>query len=86
MELTTMFATGAAVLTTGSFIPQALKTLKTRETKDISLWMYVFFSIGLILWEVYGIIIMEWPIILANGVTFMLVLPILVLKILNKEK
>ena len=85
METTTIFATIAAVLTTGSFIPQALKTIKTRQTKDISMWMYLLFSIGLISWEIYGIIVVSWPIILANGITFALVLPILILKILSKE-
>jgi MtN3 and saliva related transmembrane protein len=75
----------AAVSTTVSFLPQALKTLRTWQTKDISLWMYILFSLGLLLWEVYGFVLMNWPIILANGITFLLVLPILILKIINKD-
>jgi MtN3 and saliva related transmembrane protein len=86
MNNTTLVASLAAVLTTASFIPQALKTLKTRQTKDISLWMYLMFSVGVLLWEIYGIWVTEWPIILANGITFLLVLPILLLKIKNKEE
>jgi MtN3 and saliva related transmembrane protein len=47
--------------------------------------MYIIFSAGLLLWEAYGIIKMEWPIILANGITFLLVIPILILKITDNE-
>jgi MtN3 and saliva related transmembrane protein len=72
----------AATLTTVSFIPQALKIFRTRQTKDISLWMYISFVIGVSLWLVYGIIGHDWPIILANIVTLTLVIPILIFKII----
>lgn len=85
MDLVSVIGYSAAAITTAGFVPQAFKTLKTRQTKDISLWMYIIFSAGLLLWEAYGIIKMEWPIILANGITFLLVIPILILKITDNE-
>ena len=71
----------AALLTTVSFVPQAIQTIKTKQTKDISLGMYVCFTIGVLLWAVYGIIIGSLPIILANIVTFVLAVSILVMKL-----
>ena len=74
----------AATLKTVSFVPQAVKIFRTRQTKDISLWMYVAFVIGVTLWLVYGILGRQWPIILANIVTLTLVIPILIFKIIYK--
>jgi MtN3 and saliva related transmembrane protein len=74
----------AATMTTVGFVPQALKIFKTRQTKDISLWMYVLFGTGVTMWLIYGIIKHDWPIILANLVTLMLVIPILIFKIIYK--
>ncbi|MBN2279303.1 MAG: SemiSWEET transporter [Candidatus Marinimicrobia bacterium] len=74
----------AAILTTSAFIPQALKTIKTRQTKDLSLTMYIAFSSGLFLWFLYGIFLKDLPIILANGITLIFCLIILVLKIRHK--
>lgn len=59
----------AATLTTVSFVPQVLKTLRTRDTRSISLGMYALFSLGVALWLVYGVLIDAWPVILANAVT-----------------
>jgi len=56
----------AGICTTGSFIPQMIKILKTKHTKDISLIMYVVFTVGIVLWLVYGVLIMEIPVIVAN--------------------
>ncbi len=71
----------AAVLTTSSFVPQALQILRTRETKDISLAMYVAFSAGVALWVVYGLANRSWPLLLANVVTLALALSILFMKL-----
>lgn len=71
----------AAGLTTFSFLPQALKTLKSKHTKDISLGMYAMFTTGIGLWLVYGLLLMDWPIILANIVTLALAGVILILKL-----
>jgi MtN3 and saliva related transmembrane protein len=72
---------GAAALTTGSFLPQLIQIWKTRETKDLSLSMYLVLALGILLWFIYGIIIFSWPVIIANGVTFIFVTIILFLKI-----
>jgi MtN3 and saliva related transmembrane protein len=71
----------AAVLTTFSFIPQAARTIRTKETHGISLWMYVMFNVGIAFWLVYGLVLMSWPMILANIVTLALSGTILALKI-----
>lgn len=84
MNMLSLIGFAAAALTTAAYIPQAIKTIKTRQTKDISLWMYVMMSVGILLWLVYGIYNADWPIILANCVTIMLVIPILIIKIMFK--
>lgn len=71
----------AAVSTTLAFVPQALKVIQTKQTKDLSLPMYIILSVGLALWLTYGILITDWPIILANTITLIFTLTILVLKI-----
>ena len=71
----------AAVLTTGSFVPQAVMTIRTRNTSGISRAMYVIFTVGVALWLAYGIALGSWPMILANTVTFVLAATILALKI-----
>ncbi len=67
----------AAALTTGSFLPQAILTLRTRDTRGISLAMYGAFTAGVALWLVYGIALGEWPIVVANAVTLVLATTIL---------
>lgn len=71
----------AAVLTSAAFLPQVVKTLKTKETKDISLMMFVFSATGLCLWFIYGLLLNDLPIIFANGISFGLAFVILFLKI-----
>ena len=71
----------AAILTTGSFVPQAVMTIRTRNTGGISLAMYVIFTIGVAAWLAYGIAIVSWPMILANTVTLGLAATILALKV-----
>lgn len=71
----------AATLTTLSFVPQAVRTIRTRETRGISLWMYVMFTAGLACWLAYGFVLMSWPMILSNIVTLGLSLTILTLKL-----
>lgn len=74
----------AAVCTTFAFIPQVMKVWKTKQTKDLSLRMYSIMFIGIILWLVYGIRIDSLSIILANVVTAILVVTILVYIIKGK--
>lgn len=71
----------AACLTTLCWVPQAWRTIATRETRAISLSTQVVFALGLALWLVYGILIGSWPIIIANAITILLVLIIIVMKL-----
>ena len=71
----------AALISTIAFVPQVIKSWKTRKTNDISLGSYILVVSGVFLWLVYGLLIKDFPLVLANGVTFILTLCILVLKI-----
>ena len=71
----------AAVLTTASFIPQAWHSFKTRDVSGISLGMYSVFTVGVALWLVYGILLLAWPLIIANSITLALAATILGLKL-----
>ena len=71
----------AATLTTLAFVPQAVKTIRTRDTRSISLGMYVVFTIGIAFWFGYGIVLHSWPMIVSNLVTFVLAGTILALKV-----
>jgi len=68
----TLIGLAAAFCTTVAFLPQVIKTWRTRSTKDISLTMFLVFTTGIFLWLVYGLIIRDVPLIAANGVTFVL--------------
>ncbi|HCW32193.1 MAG: hypothetical protein UT55_C0060G0004 [Candidatus Peregrinibacteria bacterium GW2011_GWE2_39_6] len=81
MTSATLIGSLAAIITTSSLFPQVVKTIKTKNTKSISLLMYSFFLIGVILWLIYGLLLHNWPIILANSVTVCTSLIILTLKI-----
>jgi MtN3 and saliva related transmembrane protein len=71
----------AATLTTVAFVPQLIKVIKTRSTHDISLAMYIVVCTGVLLWLVYGLLVHDTPLIVANAVTFVLAGTILILKI-----
>lgn len=74
----------AAVLTTFSFLPQAVKTVKDKNTSGISLSMYSMFTVGVFLWLVYGLFIKDTPLVLANLVTLIFACIILTMKIKYK--
>lgn len=76
----------AACFTTISFLPQALKTIKTRDTTGISFWMYAVFSTGVFLWIIYGLYLNDPAIYLANMITFLFAVVILAFKIKNITK
>jgi MtN3 and saliva related transmembrane protein len=71
----------AALLTTAAFVPQVLHTLATRDTRGVSLRMYLIFVAGVLLWLVYGLLMRDLPLILANSVTLLLAVAILYLKV-----
>ncbi len=81
MDTDFIIGTIAAILTTVSFLPQVIKTVKTRDTKSLSLPMYLLFVTGVILWIIYGISNKQAPIILGNTVTLLFASIILCYKI-----
>jgi MtN3 and saliva related transmembrane protein len=71
----------AALLTTFSFLVQAIQSWRTRDLSGISVGMYSMFTLGVGLWLIYGIVIESWPLIVTNALTFLFALSILVMKL-----
>lgn len=71
----------AAFCTTIAFIPQAIKVYKSKHTKDISLGMFSLLNAGFILWLWYGILIISYPIIIANSITIVIAVYIFITKL-----
>ena len=76
----------AAILTTLAFLPQLIKTLKTKKAEDVSLITLIMFLTGVLSWIIYGYRIASTPILLANLITFLLNLLILIFKITFSKK
>jgi MtN3 and saliva related transmembrane protein len=81
MSTTTMLGYFAGFLTTISFLPQLVKTWRTRSASDLSLGMFSVFSVGVICWLVYGFLLQEMPMIFWNAVTLILALIIVIMKL-----
>ena len=71
----------AATVTTLCWVPQALRILRTRDTRAISLVTQAAFTFGIALWQVYGLLIESWPVTIANVITLVIVGAILALKL-----
>jgi len=84
VDISTMVGLTAATCTTISFVPQAIRVIATKQTRDISLGMYMILSLGVFLWLIYGIARADIPVIAANFITLILSLMILSLKIKYK--
>lgn len=80
MDFVSILGLSAGFLTTIASLPQIIRTLKLKHTKDISLMMYLLIFFGVFLWLLYGILLGDMPLILANSVSLALILVILVLK------
>ena len=76
----------AAILTTLAFLPQLIKTIKTRKAEDVSLLTLIMFLTGVFSWIIYGYRISSTPILIANIITFILNLLILISKITFSKK
>jgi len=76
-----IFGYFAAILTTAAFLPQLIKTLKTKKAEDVSLSTLIMFIIGVFSWIIYGYNISSKPILIANFITLILNLLILVSKV-----
>jgi MtN3 and saliva related transmembrane protein len=83
MNGTQLVGYAAATLTTVAFVPQALKALKEHDTHSLSLGMYVIFTVGVVLWGIYGWLLNDRAIVVANLITGALSLAILLAKLKN---
>ena len=81
-----IFGYFAAILTTAAFLPQLIKALKTKKADDVSLTTLIMFIIGVLFWIIYGFKISSTPILVANLITLILNLSILIAKIYFSEK
>jgi len=77
----TLIGSIAAVCTTAAFVPQVIRVWRLKRADEISLITFLVLSIGSLVWLTYGLFISSLPVIAANGVTFILVLAILILKV-----
>ena len=84
MEIITTIGLIAGILTTGSGIPQVIKTFQTKKTKDISFLMYAASWMGIFLWMIYGIYLKDTIIITFNLISLALVSTMLILKLKYK--
>jgi MtN3 and saliva related transmembrane protein len=81
MSIEILVSAVAATLTTAAFVPQALHIIRHKETRAISLFMYVSFATGVALWLLFGAMIGNWPIMVSNAITLMLALAIIAMKL-----
>ncbi len=81
MNWITVMGLIAGICTTSAFLPQVVKIFRTRKTEDISLFMYIIMTTGILLWIIYGSLNGDIPLVLANGITFIFASSILVLKL-----
>jgi len=84
MDFITILGLVAAALTVIAFFPQLMKVWKTKSTKDISLGMFSIFSLAVFLWFVYGILINDPPVTIANFLVFVQAFAILMFKVKYK--
>ena len=84
MEIIDLLGYAAGILVVISLLPQAIKSWKTKSTRDISLWRYIIYITGLILWILYAVLIQNRPVALMNAVGFLIACSILILKIKYK--
>lgn len=79
--LVTVIGTVAGTLTTAAYLPQVIKVWRSRSAGDISLQMYILMVTGSVLWVTYGLMLMAWPVILANAVSLLFTAIILTFKL-----
>ena len=80
-EWVQMLGFAAGTMTTAAFVPQVVKTWRSRSASDISLGMYAVLTCGVSSWLVYGLLVKDWPVVAANGVTLVLVAAMLAMKL-----
>jgi MtN3 and saliva related transmembrane protein len=85
MNFVQLLGLSAGMLTTIAFLPQVIKTWKSRSAKDLSLGMFSLFCLGVALWLAYGVLVSDIPVIAANMLTLMLASTLLFFKLRFKE-
>jgi MtN3 and saliva related transmembrane protein len=86
MDVVTLVGAAATLCSVTSFVPQAWKVIRTRDTAGISRRMYVITVIGFSLWFSYGLLLGQWPLILTNGICLLLSGFILLMKLLPRRQ
>jgi MtN3 and saliva related transmembrane protein len=86
MDAATIVGALATIASTTSFVPQAWKVIRTRDTAAISARMYAVTVIGFSLWLTYGLLLGQWPLIATNGICLSLSAFILAMKLLPRRK
>ncbi|MGE4220586.1 MAG: SemiSWEET family sugar transporter [Alphaproteobacteria bacterium] len=86
MDLATVIGFCATAASTASFVPQAWKVIKSRETHAISAHMYMVTVLGFALWTAYGVMLMQWPLIITNSICLTLSAFILLMKLLTRRE
>lgn len=86
MNSISLIGMAAAFCTTCAFVPQVVHILRTGNVDGISLGMYSLFTLGVLLWLIYGVALNDLPIILANGVTLVLAATVLSLTLHKKRQ
>lgn len=81
MILADLLGSVGGALTTLSFLPQVIHTLRTRDVSSLSLGMYAMFTTGVALWVGFGLAIRSWPVVITNGITLILATLVLTLKL-----
>ena len=84
MDVTSIIGFIAAFFTTISYIPQLIKVMRSKSTEDLSLTTFLLLFLGLCLWLVYGILLKNFPLIIANVITLFFISLILIHKIKYK--
>ncbi len=81
MDYITIIGLIAGALTTASFFPQVLQIYRTKQTKDLSLSMFIILTIGIFLWLIYGILSKTLPVVMSNTIAFVFSSYIVIMKI-----
>ena len=86
MNFVSLVGFSAGALCTLAYLPQALRSFRTKSVGDISLTMLLSLNVGLLLWVTYGFMLHSLPLILPNAVTFLLAFPLLIMKLRFREQ
>ena len=82
MDAVTILGFLGGALTTSSFLPQVIKSWKTKSTGDVSMWMFLLLTIGISIWMVYGFMIGSLPVVVANAGSLILSVIMIIFKLI----